>query len=106
VVGYAFAINGRVNSAAVYASNGLFRKMWPKLLRASAVEAIGTGTEDVRPLALEDIKSFLKSAESGQSSERKLTASVTQETRDGTRSLFVETKRSMGAWISRSYLAK
>src|SRR5262249_54957948 len=35
IVGYVFTINGRVNSAAVYSSNGLFRKMWPKLLRAS-----------------------------------------------------------------------
>jgi|HubBroStandDraft_6_1064221.scaffolds.fasta_scaffold133668_1 hypothetical protein len=106
VVGYVFAINGRVNSAAVYASNGLFRKMWPKLLRASAVEAIGAGTEDARPLATEDIKGFLKSAEGGRSSERKLTASVTQETRDGAQSLFVETKRSEGAWVARSYLAR
>ena len=106
VVGYVFAINGRVNSAAVYASNGLFRKMWPKLLRASAVEAIGAGREDALPLAVEDIKSFIKTAESGRSSERKLTASVTQETRDGAQSLFVETKRSEGSWVSRSYLAK
>jgi hypothetical protein len=40
VVGYAFAINGRINTVEVYPSNGLFRKMWPKLLRASVTEAI------------------------------------------------------------------
>ena len=40
IIGYAFAINGRLNSADIYPSNGLFRKMWPKLLRASATEAI------------------------------------------------------------------
>src|SRR6185295_14561975 len=28
VVGYVFAIDGKLNSAEVYPSNGLFRKMW------------------------------------------------------------------------------
>ena len=41
VIGYVFAINGKLNSAEVYPSNGLFRKMWPKLLQASVTEAIG-----------------------------------------------------------------
>lgn len=106
IVGYVFAINGHVNSAAVYASNGLFRKMWPKLLRASAVEAIGAGTQDAKSPAPDDIKNFLKSAESGQASERRLTTSVMQQTRDGEQSLFVETRRSDGPWVARSYLAK
>ena len=37
VIGYAFAINGRISSADVYGSNALFLKLWPKLLKASAV---------------------------------------------------------------------
>ena len=41
VVGYVFAINGKINSGDVYASNALFRKMWPKLLAANVTEAIG-----------------------------------------------------------------
>jgi hypothetical protein len=106
IVGYVFAINGRVNSAAVYSSNGLFRKMWPKLLRASAVEAIGAGTDNAKAPEVEEVKTFLKDAEAGQPTERKLTASVTQQTRDAPQSLFVETKRAEGAWIARSYLAK
>src|ERR1051325_1059173 len=40
VIGYVFAINGHVNSADVYASRALFAKLWPKLLKASAVEAV------------------------------------------------------------------
>src|SRR5437016_5781187 len=40
VIGYVFAINGKINSADVYASNALFRKLWPKLLQASAIEAV------------------------------------------------------------------
>jgi hypothetical protein len=36
IVGYAFAIKGKLNSADVYASNGLVRKMWPKQLQSAA----------------------------------------------------------------------
>ena len=39
MIGYAFAINGTMNSADVYASHAFFRKLWPRLIRASAVEA-------------------------------------------------------------------
>lgn len=41
VIGFAFAINGKINSADIYASNKLFAKLWPKLLKSSAVEAVG-----------------------------------------------------------------
>jgi hypothetical protein len=106
VVGYVFAINGHVNSAAVYASNGLFRKMWPKLLRASAVEAIGAGTQNAQSPTSDDVRTFLKSAESGPASDRELTASVMQQTRDSEHALFVETRQSDGPWVARNYLAK
>src|SRR5262249_14721318 len=49
VVGYAFAVNGELNSAEVYPSNALFRKMWPSLLAASAAEAVAEKT--ARPVA-------------------------------------------------------
>ena len=40
VVGYVFAINGKINSGDIYASNALFRKTWSKLLAANVTEAI------------------------------------------------------------------
>ena len=40
VIGYAFAINGKINSADIYLSNHLFAKVWPKMLRAAVIEAI------------------------------------------------------------------
>ena len=39
-VGYAFAINGEINTADAYGSGILFRKLWNKLLDAAALEAI------------------------------------------------------------------
>lgn len=38
--GFVFAINGRLHGAELYASPALFRKFWPKLLRAAATEAL------------------------------------------------------------------
>jgi hypothetical protein len=40
VSGYAFAINGQLNGAELYATPALFQKLWPKLLRAAATEAL------------------------------------------------------------------
>lgn len=40
LVGMAFAVNGKINFADAYTTQGLFRKLWPKLLRSAAVEAL------------------------------------------------------------------
>jgi hypothetical protein len=40
VIGVAVAINGRLQTADVYASSDLFREIWPKLLHAHAVAAL------------------------------------------------------------------
>lgn len=44
--GFAFAINGRLHGAELYATPPLFRKLWPKLLRAAATEALAALAED------------------------------------------------------------
>src|SRR4029077_16899585 len=74
VVGFVFAINGKLNSADMYPSNGLFKKMWPKLLAASAIEAIGdkpAGASAVLPSEA-DVLAFLKAAEGGKAVEQPL----------------------------------
>lgn len=60
VIGYAFAVNGKVNSADVYGNKDLFTKLWPKLLRASVVEAVGGYDKDkkfdaAKPAAIEEL---------------------------------------------------
>ena len=40
VTGAVFAINGRLNSAELYATPALFRQLWPKLLWSMTVEAL------------------------------------------------------------------
>jgi hypothetical protein len=108
VVGYVFAIDGKLNSAEVYPSNGLFRKMWPKLLKASITEAIGqknSGAAD--PVPTNDAAlAFLDQAAKGAASETPLPASVQLETRQAENAFYFETRRAGGAFVHRSYLAK
>jgi hypothetical protein len=107
VVGYVFAVNGKLNSAEVYPSNGLFRKMWPKLLQASVTEAIGQRNAGGEATPTTDVASaFLEEARQGRASENTLPAAVRLEMRDAEKSLYFETKRADGAWVHRSYLAK
>ena len=112
IVGYVFAINGELNSADVYTSNGLFRKMWAKLLNASAIEAIGHRSEPaVSPPTIEAVTAFLAAAEAGKSSEKPLNAGVRLETREAEKAYFFETARAASpsapaAWVHRNYLAK
>jgi hypothetical protein len=40
IIGVVFVVNGQITSAEVYGSNAIFRKAWPKLLNAAAVEAV------------------------------------------------------------------
>jgi hypothetical protein len=47
-LGYVAAVNGKVTGADVYATHDLFRKVWPKLLASSAVEAVASAQPGAR----------------------------------------------------------
>ena len=110
VVGYAFAINGKLNSADLYPSNGLFRKLWPKLLAASATEAIGESEAEAgAPPPPDAVLAFLTAAETGTATETSVNDSSGLETRDSDAAVYVETRTpaaEVGGWIHRNYLAK
>ena len=112
VVGFVFAINGKLNSADVYPSNGLFRKMWPKLLNASVVEALSEKQKEEKPVpAAEaptpaDILAFLKEAERGKQAEARKVVHQEVEARTNDKSYFFETRSAGGAFVHRNYLAK
>ncbi|MCP4685564.1 MAG: hypothetical protein GY867_08955 [bacterium] len=71
IVGFAFAINGELNSADVYRSRQLFDKMWPKLVEACAGEAVSLRGAEMKasPPTTRDIADWLQAADSGESSE-------------------------------------
>lgn len=110
VIGYVFAINGRVNSADVYASSGLFTKLWPKLLKASAVEALAELEENSKPATLEQeaVTAFLSDSEKPGAKEKDVTERVNLVTREDEATIFFETRdrNKKNAWIHRNYIKK
>jgi hypothetical protein len=110
VIGYVFAINGNVNSADVYSSNALFRKLWPKLLKANTVEAIAQlQKKTFKPASTDHAKAFLTEAEKPRPSAPKdVTARVKVVTREDDKNVFFETRdeAQKGAWVHRNYIKK
>jgi hypothetical protein len=108
IVGVVIAINGRVSSAETYPSNGLFRKMWPKLIDAAATEAIGDNDATAGPApTVAMVSDFLVSADQGKPEPTvALPAGLARHSIDGKSSLAVATRRADGTEIHRTYLAK
>jgi hypothetical protein len=110
VIGYVFAINGHVNSADVYASRALFAKLWPKLLKASAVEAVAELNKDIetKPVASETVHAFLTESEKGNAAARQVTARVKVVTREDDKNIFFETqdRAANDGWVHRNYIRK
>jgi hypothetical protein len=108
VIGYAFAINGRLNSADIYASNALFRKLWPRLLKASVTEAIGA--EKTLPKALDPttakVEAFLKDAADGKASEQASLDGQKLETREADAAFDFATRTAAGVVMHRNVLAR
>jgi hypothetical protein len=110
VVGYAFAIDGKLNSADMYASHDLFAKLWMKLLRASSVEAV-TGYQagkKFEPLAVSTLKSALADADSGKASTTNLTARTELVVKETAQNVLFETRdrAQHETWVHRNYLTK
>jgi hypothetical protein len=109
IVGYVFAVNGHINSADLYPSNALFRKMWSKLLAASVTEAIGESADAAKPEPAPQasaVTDFLASAEAGKSNSQDIAGLAEQDVRDADASVFVGVRSKNGQWVHRNYLVK
>ncbi|HUS95891.1 MAG TPA: DUF6569 family protein [Hyphomicrobiaceae bacterium] len=109
IVGYAFAINGRLNSASVYPSNGLFVKMWPRLLEASAIEAIAemAKTKAVAQPSAGDVTAFLDAARKAPAtSTDDLDGRFNRQTREAkNKGVYLATVRRDGFVVHETYIA-
>jgi ARG and Rhodanese-Phosphatase-superfamily-associated Protein domain len=98
-----------VNSADVYGSNVLFKKLWPKLLKANAIEAIAELQEgEFKPATTEQVKSFLTDSEKAKASEKEVSERVGLVTGEDDQQIFFETRdrAQKDAWIHRNYIKK
>jgi ARG/rhodanese/phosphatase superfamily protein len=110
VIGYVFAINGQINSADVYSSNALFVKLWPKMLEASAIEAIAELKADAKfqPVEADVVKGFLRESHAGKAETKKVTARTSMAKSETEKNLYFETRDSSrnGKWVHRNYITK
>jgi len=110
VLGYAFAINGQVNSIDVYSCNSLFKKMWPKLIRAAAVEALSDlkKGQNVEPPSCADIRACMNDAENAASKEQAVSGKSKTLMHESEKNLLFETRDMMNgdSWVHRNYIAK
>ena len=106
-LGFAFAVNGALNSADLYPSHGLFRKLWPKLLDAAVTEAIAekNGKAETPPTP-EQVTAFLENAEKGRAGERTIDSRTRLDTRETDKSYYFETRRADGDVLHRNYIAR
>ncbi len=107
-LGYVALINGRIHMADVYASPALFKKLWPRLLKALAVEAIARRNEKAadNPPTVAAIERFLVSAENVTAEQQDHGDRVRIFTRQGENILLTETwdTQHQTGWLHRSYL--
>jgi hypothetical protein len=106
VVGVVIAINGKIAGADLYPSNGLFRKMWPKLVRAAATEALASSAKEAPPSpSIAHVEEFLSAPDGGEANTRALGDIAQHETKESLDVLKVEARTSDGRWIHRNFLA-
>lgn len=110
VIGFAFAINDKLNSADVYSSSALFKRFWPRLLKTAAIEAIAerTSNEKGEPVTIASVGEFLVASEKGAETFNDVTKRTRMLKRDSEKGVFFETGDLAhgAAWIHRSYLTK
>ncbi len=106
-IGFAFAINGKISSIDTYGSHELFKKMWPKLLKAAAIEAVAElqkGKTFEAP-TIAEVEAALAAAATGKPSEENVTKRVKAITRENKDSVLFET-RDENVPIHRNLVAK
>jgi hypothetical protein len=109
VIGFAFAINGQINSADIYVSNDLFKKLWPRMLKAAATEAVAASraVRLAEPVKAEAVKELIDDAEKAKSTERAAAAGnriVTREDKDNV--MFEARDERTKTVVHKSYVRK
>jgi hypothetical protein len=109
VIGYAMAVNGKINSADVYVSNALFKKLWRKMLKASATEAVSEsrGVRLAEPVKQDAVKAFIADSDKAAAKDQKLSAGATLRTREDKENVMFEARDEKSKTIvHRSYVKK
>lgn len=106
VIGYAFAINGELNSADIYVSNDLFKRLWPRMLKAAAIEAVSETTRNVNAPTPKSssVQEFISVADKGKANERAASGSSTVVTREKDGNAVFEARDKSKLVVHRNYV--
>lgn len=109
VIGWAYAVNGKISGANVYANHELFAKLWPKLLKSGAVEALAEfraaqAAPAAQPTASE-VEAFLSAAESRAPTTQPVNVRTSVATSSAESCVVIQTDDlAAGRWVHRNYL--
>lgn len=106
VIGYAFAINGKINSADIYVSNHLFTKLWPRMLKAAAVEAVSEAHNEkaAGEVNAGDINTFITAADKGKATDRATAAKSRVTTKETDKEAVYEARDKADVVVHRNYV--
>jgi hypothetical protein len=113
-IGYAFAVNGKINSVDVYSSHDLFSRLWPKLVLASAQEAAAETEKDktYAPPAVTDVKKYIQETETekAKESEEKAPGRSIIIRRESPKNLYFKTRSQYAikedSWVHKNLIVK
>jgi hypothetical protein len=93
LIGFAFAINGKINAADIYTSRALFRKLWPKLFRACSVEAVAKmeKRKSVEVPSIEKLENWLAETRSVKAQPKDVNSRVQMRYRETDSNIVFET---------------
>ena len=110
VIGFVFTINGEINSGDTYGSPELFAKLWPKLLKAAAIEAVAGShrSGQTRTVDTNKVRDFISEGERASiEEERTVTSRIRIITRESNDVVLIETQdHQADGWIHRNYLMR
>jgi hypothetical protein len=105
ITGAVFVVNGNVTGAELYQSHELFRRMWSKLLRTYAIEAIAAKDLPSHSLPpVNEVRALLAAAQAGPAREQQ--PGTGNFVPDGGTAVYTESVGRDGTWIHRGYLPK
>ena len=108
IVGYVFAVNGQRQQRRRLSLQRAVPQDVAEAVGGGVTEAIGAKGDEAGRQApsVEAVDQFLRRPSRGRPQEKAVGAVSRQEVRDADKALFVEARRSDGAWVHRNYLAK
>jgi len=107
VIGMAFAVNGEPDTIDLYGSSSLFLKLWPKLLRGAALEALTKKRSGgpKKSVHAADLAELLEKVGRGERKQQKLPGDLEEVVYDGPRAVVFDTVKN-GALLHRQLIAK